>query len=68
MCHSSALSEEDRQEAPLGANFDTYEGVVLYADRIFVRAVLDEDMPPVGAPDPQDLSLLAEWVVCGLPE
>jgi len=71
-CHSSHLAEDQRQEATLSVNFDTYEGVTAQLDRIYARAVeAVEDggspMPPGGGPSSTDLALLAEWIECGAP-
>ena len=66
-CHSSALTVEERQEAPVEVNFDTYEDVVAWAGRIEARSGPGGDMPPAGGPDDEERSLLVEWVRCDLP-
>jgi len=66
-CHSSVLVGEERQEAPLDVDFDTYEDVVDWAARIEARSGPGGDMPPAGGPDEAERELLVEWVSCGLP-
>jgi uncharacterized membrane protein len=70
-CHSSTLPGPKRQGAPVGMDFDTYAGVVEYADKIEYRAVTAEEkylMPPIGGPDPKERELLGLWIACGLKE
>jgi hypothetical protein len=68
-CHHSALAEGERSGAPLGADFDHYEGVAALAEEIAARAVdADADMPPASPSAPADRALLGEWLDCGLPE
>jgi uncharacterized membrane protein len=68
-CHSSYLTTvEDRQEAPLGVNFNTYEDVLEHADFIKILTIDTEAMPPAGGPSAEDRTLLEEWIACGLPE
>lgn len=67
-CHSAVQAAEVRAGAPLTVNLDTYEDVVLWADRIAARATgLDATMPPAGGPDPVEMAELREWLACGLP-
>ena len=66
-CHSGALVPDERQGAPEEVNFDDYEAVVLWADRIRVRATEAMDMPPMGGVPQEDLDALAEWIDCSLP-
>src|SRR5688572_20612919 len=52
-CHSSHLPTlELRNDAPLGVNFDTYESILLWNERIRTRARygIAEPMPPGGGP------------------
>lgn len=64
-CHGSLVPTERREGAPANVNFDTYEGVLAWADRIEARAVPDEaDMPPGGGPSAEDRALLGEWLDC----
>ncbi len=71
-CHSSHLQAADRQNATVGVDFDTYQGVLEHLDRIYVRAVeaVGEDgsaMPPAGGLSDQERVLLNEWIECGAP-
>jgi len=64
-CHHSELAEEDRAEAPLGVDLNSYEGASVYASRIRARALDLGDMPPAGGPTPQELAELEAWLDCG---
>ena len=67
-CHSNRLGEGDRVDAPLTVNFDRYEDVEMWADRIWVRAADDNrTMPPAGGPGAEERALLGEWLACGAP-
>jgi hypothetical protein len=67
-CHSSEMPEGQRQNAPLGVDFDTLEDARAWADRIWVRAAdHNATMPPVGGPEPDERSALGEWLACGAP-
>ncbi len=64
-CHSSLLPEGMREDAPVGVDFDTYEAVLTWADRIEARATGDTpDMPPGGGPNAAEIALLTEWLHC----
>ena len=65
-CHSSLVNDAQRNEAPKGVNFDTYEGVLPWVAQIESRAIyLDPDpMPPGGGPTAEELQLLQEWLDC----
>lgn len=64
-CHGSLVPTERREGAPSNVNFDTYEGVLTWADRIEARAVPDgADMPPGGGPSADERALLGEWLDC----
>ncbi len=64
-CHSSLLPEGMREEAPVGVDFDSYERVLTWADRIEARATGDApDMPPGGGPNAGEIALLTEWLHC----
>ncbi len=66
-CHSSLLSGEDRVGAPDGVDLETYDGVLLWADRIDARATgAEPTMPPGGGPTEEDIALLEEWLYCDL--
>jgi uncharacterized membrane protein len=63
-CHSSLVREDQRNDAPVGLDLDTYDDVVEWAERIRVRAVEEQDMPPGGGPSDEERALLAEWLDC----
>lgn len=72
-CHSSHLSADgdpnQRQDAPIGSNFDTYSKYMDWDAEVWSRAATDnESMPPAGGPSPEDRAMLAEWIACGSPE
>ena len=68
-CHSSQLSGAERNGAPEGSNFDTYDDAKSQASKIIQRAVVDMDMPP--DPDQQltdvEKKALQNWVKLGFP-
>ncbi len=67
-CHSSYLGDGDRQDAPLGTDFDTREGIEAWRERIYARAGdANDTMPPAGGPPADDRILLADWLTCGMP-
>lgn len=67
-CHSVELGEGQRAYAPLGVDFNTYEMVRQWADRIYARSAgNNETMPPAGGPYPEDRILMADWLACQAP-
>ena len=69
-CHSSTLTTPaDRNDAPHGYNFDTYDGAVEHATKM-VEEVYGGDMPPAGEPDMTEAEKdqLYAWALCGTPE
>lgn len=62
-CHSSLVPPEHRMDAPKDYDFDTYEGILLWADKVH-PAVMDGVMPPGGGPTASDLLLFDEWMAC----
>jgi mono/diheme cytochrome c family protein len=71
-CHSSTLSGSARNGAPVGLNWDIYDTVVANFDRIVVRAVIEQSMPPgfsgiAKLTQPQKDALLA-WKTAGFPK
>ena len=67
-CHSSQLSPDMRQGAPLDVNFDMAAGVNMYLERMAFRATGDmPTMPPVGGPPADQRQLFSEWLSCGAP-
>ena len=67
-CHSSIIPDAHRNNAPKGVDFDTYVGVLTFAERIDARVVElnPTAMPPGGGPTDEELSLLAEWLTCSV--
>lgn len=63
-CHSIYSRVGQRGDAPLDVNFDTWEDVVAWADRIQARGVDDKNMPPAGGMVDQERVLLGEWLRC----
>ncbi len=64
-CHSSLLDRQElRNGAPPGVDFDTYEGNLIWADRIYERAAIQVSMPPGGGPSADELRLFEEWMLC----
>ncbi len=64
-CHSSLLRPEQRNLAPVGIDFDTWDGVLAWADRIEERGVPDQGgMPPSGGAGGEDRALFGEWLHC----
>lgn len=65
-CHSSLLRPDQRNDAPLGIDLDSYREVLEHAERVEAR-VLGEGgptMPPGGGPTEEELEMLAEWLRC----
>lgn len=68
-CHSSLMPAEMREGAPVGVDFDTYEAVIQWRDRIDVRSVPDDGgMPPGGGPSEEERAMLGEWLACEVAE
>lgn len=63
-CHSVYTRVGLRADAPLDVNFDTWEDVVQWADRIDVRTVDLQNMPPAGGMVPSERELVGEWMRC----
>ena len=62
-CHSSLIAEEQRMGAPEAYNFNTYEGILYWADKM-AEPVDDGVMPPGGGPTDIQKELFAEWMAC----
>lgn len=63
-CHGSLQKQSQRANAPPGVDFDTWQGTLDWADRIWVRAVEEGNMPPAGQPGADELARFAEWMEC----
>jgi uncharacterized membrane protein len=67
-CHSSDLTVEHRQNAPLNVDFDHMDTVREMAPRITIRAgTTMPTMPPAAGPSIEERELLIEWLACGAP-
>lgn len=65
-CHSSALDEEHRAQAPLDINFDDLDGVRAHAERVWARSGdQNNTMPPAGVAPGIERAQLGEWLACG---
>lgn len=70
-CHSSQLSgESERNFAPVGVNFDTFEGAKQQGNRIVSQAVELMRMPPNSALrlDDNEKQAVRNWMMLGFPE
>ena len=63
-CHASA--SPNRYGAPLDIHFDHKEAAFDLADRIYIRTLEQEDMPPAGGILEEDLYLLDIWLRCSV--
>jgi hypothetical protein len=63
-CHHSQAAQ--RYGAPEGVSFDTEEEVRVWRERIYVRSLESEDMPPAGGLTEDEKTLLEIFLVCGL--
>jgi mono/diheme cytochrome c family protein len=66
-CHSSALPAGARQGAPLSSNLDNADDIIDQMDRILVRTVEQETMPPAARTSDAERERLALWLECGAP-
>jgi len=66
-CHSAALPNDMRQDAPVDVNFDTRAEVRAWSHRIVDLAGARTAMPPAGGPTATERALLVEWLTCGAP-
>lgn len=67
-CHSSDLEAGARANAPANVNLDTRADVLLWLERVEVRATGETPtMPPTAGPSPEETALLVEWLSCGAP-
>jgi cytochrome c5 len=64
-CHSEDVRLDQRGGAPEGVDFDDWEMVLTWADRINARAIEDSSMPPSGGTLlAEERERLAEWMRC----
>lgn len=66
-CHSSLLVDADRQGADVGVDFDTEADLATFAERILLRAVIDDTMPPAGPMLPGDQTALEAYLLPLIP-
>jgi uncharacterized membrane protein len=69
-CHSSLYTTEERREgAPIGVDFDTYERVLQWATQMEVATTgVEPTMPPGGGPGADEIVLFTEWLHCQVAE
>lgn len=71
-CHSSELTGDARNDAPLYHDFDTLMGVLVVADHVDRKAAAGpagtNELMPIGAPVPtlEERKQLGEWLACEL--
>jgi cytochrome c5 len=63
-CHSVYSREGQRADAPEGVDFDSWDDVLEWVDRIQARSVDTETMPPAGGMLREERVLLGEWLRC----
>ena len=63
-CHSHFYEGDDRSGAPPGVDIETWDDVLLWAERIHVRTVEQESMPPSGGLSEAEISMFDEWMRC----
>ena len=61
-CHSE--STKQRYGAPDSVDFDDVEDVQLWAERIHVRTIAEQTMPPGGGVLEEDLEFLSQYLQC----
>jgi len=66
-CHSSALSEGERADAPLGYDYDSVESARAHPNWTWAEVTLGH-MPPEGALADQEQQLIREWLACDGPD
>lgn len=67
-CHSSTLTDADRNGAPVDVNYDTYEDAVAGAEH-GAEAVNAGIMPPGGGTlTEEDKQAFYAWALCGQPQ
>ena len=63
-CHSVYARAGQRANAPLGVDFDTWDDVLTWGERIKVRSIDEDTMPPAGGMVPEERVGLEEWLRC----
>ena len=67
-CHHSQLPADQRVGAPVGVDFDTYRGVLTFAERVRARTLDAQTMPPGGGIPQGELLRMDEWLSCQVAE
>ena len=63
-CHSHFHEGDDRSGAPVGVDFDSWDLTLQWAERIHIRSVESQTMPPASVMNPSDRVMLDEWMRC----
>lgn len=66
-CHSTALTGADRQNAPAGYDYDTYEAASEHPTMSWTEVKLGH-MPPSGALSDADQETIRVWYACETPQ
>jgi len=61
-CHASA--SPNRYGAPINCSFDNEQQTLSWLERIRIRVLEQEDMPPAGGLLDEDLEMLEIWIEC----
>jgi len=65
-CHAAGLADGQRYGAPLGMDFDTYQGFLQHQQRA-LSATTSRSMPPGATVPTEEVAAFEEWVGCGSP-
>lgn len=65
-CHSIQLTDNSRQGAPEGMDYDVHASAAAVAEAT-ARTVYEGSMPPSGGLFPADKDVLYRWSLCGAP-
>ena len=67
-CHSSELTGAERQDAPVGVDYDTYASAAVHAEH-GAGEVYAGEMPPLPPIVPDDVKLeFYAWALCDTPQ
>lgn len=66
-CHSTSLTGADRQNAPAGYDYDTYDVAIEHPTMSWTEVKLGH-MPPSGALSDADKETIRAWYACETPE
>ena len=65
LCHSADNQGVDRNGAPIGINFDTYEDIIIWVNETSLR-IQSGTMPPTGGIPQDERILFQRWIDDGL--